>query len=78
MNRVSSWLIIMLLAGLLSGCAGDSQEEAQQADAADAAADNDHVWKEQVETIDRAKDVEKTLKEAEEAKRKAIKDAGGG
>lgn len=78
MNRITGWLIVAFLGGLLSACAGDTEEEAQQADAADAAADNDHVWKEQVETIDRAKDVEKTLKEADEAKRKAIKDAGGG
>lgn len=75
MNKVSGWLILILLGGFLSGCGSDSREDPQQAD---AAADNDHVWKEQVETIDRAKDVEKTLKEADEAKRKAIKDAGGG
>lgn len=78
MKTVSVWLAVFLMAALLSGCGGAGQEEAQQAEAADAAADNDHVWKDQVETIDRAKDVEKQIKEADEARRKAIKDAGGG
>lgn len=78
MKTVSDWLVVMLMAALLSGCGGSGEQQAQQADAADAAADNDHVWKEQVETIDRAKEVEKKIQEADEARRKAIKDAGGG
>lgn len=78
MKTVSGWLAMLLVAALVSGCGGSGEEQAQQADAADAAAENDHVWKEQVETIDRAKEVEKKIEEADEARRKAIKDAGGG
>lgn len=77
MRTVSGLLSIALLSTLVA-CAADDEAVTEQAEAAEAAADKDHVWKEQVETIDRAKDVEKTIKEADEAKRKAMKDAGGG
>lgn len=78
MKTVSMWLMVTVMGVLLSGCGSSGEKQTQQADAADAAADNDHVWKEQVETIDRAKEVEKKIEEADEARRKAIKDAGGG
>lgn len=71
----------VLLAGLIviliAACSGDPAPQAEQA-AQDADVDVDHVWKEQVQTIDRAKAVEQTIKDADEAKRKAMKEAGGG
>lgn len=63
---------------VFSACAGDPEPPAGQAAADEQAADAEHVWKEQVETIDRAREVEQTLKDADAAKRKAIKEAGGG
>jgi len=77
MSRYKQLLVLMMFAAL-AGCSGSHEPAEETADAADAAAAKDHVWKEQVETIDRAKDVEKTLMENDEAKRKAMKDAGGG
>ncbi len=69
----------VLLAGLalvlVAGCSGDPAPQAEQT-AQDA--DTDHVWIEQVQTIDRAKEVEQTIKDADEAKREAMKKAGGG
>lgn len=64
----------------LMGCSGGDSAAEKTVDATEAAAeaDTDHVWKEQVETIDRAKDVEKTIMESDAAKRKAMEDAGGG
>lgn len=71
-------LLLLALFAALAGCTGSDEPAEETADATDAAAAEDHVWKEQVKTIDRAKDVEKTLMENDEAKRKAMKDAGGG
>lgn len=68
----------ILLAAFLFGCSPGSEEGVEQAEAGADAVKNDHVWKEQVETIDRAKDVQKTLDANDEAKRKAMEDAGGG
>lgn len=69
-------LALSVLASMLA-CSGGEQAE-KTADAADADSAKDHVWKEQVETIDRARDVEKTLKENDAAKRKAMDEADGG
>lgn len=79
MNRTNYWLATALIAASLGlyGCSGSDEAE-QTADAAEPEAAKDHVWKEQVDAIDRAKGVEQTLKENDEAKRKAMKDAGGG
>lgn len=77
MNTTKHLLALAMMAALL-GCSGSDEPVEETADAADAAATKDHVWTEQVKTIDRAKDVEKTLMENDEAKRKAMKDAGGG
>lgn len=77
MTHFSKILPGALLVLFLSACTAEEPREASQAEAGDSAG-TDHVWKEQVETIDRAKSVEDTIKEADEAKRKAMKDAGGG
>ena len=67
-----------LAAVVLMACSGDPAPQAQKAAPDEKAAEADHVWKEQVKTIDRAKEVEQTIKDADEAKRKAMKEAGGG
>ncbi len=75
MSSTGKVLVTGLLLATLMACSGDPAPQDQQA-AQDV--DTDHVWKEQVKAIDRAKEVEQTIKDADEAKRKAIKDAGGG
>ena len=72
-GAISILSVLMIL-----GCSSGSEPNSEQADTGEEATTNDHVWKEQVETIDRAKGVEDTIMEADEAKRKAMEDAGGG
>lgn len=75
MSLSGKGLISGLLLIALMACSGDPEPQDQQAA---QEADTDHVWKEQVKTIDRAKQVEQTIKDADAAKRKAIEDADGG
>ncbi len=70
-----STVLTALLTALLLACSGGTEQAGADTD---DAGKTDHVWKEQVETIDRAKGVEDTLKEADQTKREAIKDSGGG
>lgn len=55
-------LVVVLLFGVigLGGCSGESGDEGE------------HVWKEQTETMDRARQAEEAMKEKAEEQRRAI------
>ncbi len=69
MNRLTrvNRLVPILVAGLLVAC-GDASQEQQAAD--------EHVWKDQVEALEKAQAVEQTLMESDARRREAI-DAQG-
>ncbi|TCK17369.1 hypothetical protein DFR30_0598 [Thiogranum longum] len=53
------WIIIACLAGLASACSSPSD------DATESAADKpEHVWQDQVDTLEKARGVEQTLMDA--------------
>ena len=65
MNRTLLRLGLAAAMGLaLSACSGDDEEELKE-----------HVWKDQTETIDRAREVEGMVKDAAGRKSKAAEDS---
>lgn len=70
------WLAAASLVLLLSGCSG-GEENAPPAAAQSAADKKDHVWKGQVEAIDKAREVENVLKSSAESQRRAAEEAAG-
>ncbi len=60
--------VIILAAALMSfsACSGDEQGSSENKGS------GDHVWKEQTQTIDKAKEVEGLLQDAAEKQRQAI------
>lgn len=64
MYRTPLCLGLFLALGLvLAGCSDDQES-------------TEHVWKDQVETIDKAREVEDTLKDAADQRKKAAEDSG--
>ena len=57
-------LIIIILAFFLFGCSDNT----------DSKADGDHVWKEQTDTIDKAKEVEAMMLKSAEDRAKSIEE----
>ncbi len=62
-----STVAVSLLTLVLTGCSGDDESAKEQ----------DHVFKEMTQTIDRAREVEGILKDAAEKQKKAAEEAGG-
>ncbi|HEY7840361.1 MAG TPA: hypothetical protein VIC61_02225 [Gammaproteobacteria bacterium] len=60
-KEAAAWLAILLITGCSSGN-----------DQASGQAGGDHVWKEQVETMDKAKAVEKTVMDAAAKQAEAV------
>ena len=61
----SQLLLLLLIPGFLLSACSDSSENS---------VGEDHVWKEQTETIDKARKVEGMLKQAAETQKKAIEE----
>lgn len=51
---------------LLAGCSGDDNGDAVGSPV------KEHVWKEQVQTLDKARNVEQTLRQAAQVQREAV------
>jgi hypothetical protein len=62
--KLKHTLLLFISGFLISACADSSENKVGK----------DHVWKEQVETIDRAEGVEDLLKKSADAQKKAIED----
>ncbi|NIR59163.1 MAG: hypothetical protein GWO02_06415 [Gammaproteobacteria bacterium] len=60
MGKLMTAVVVLALLTLLVGCSREQSEE------------GDHVWREQVETLDRARSVEQTIGEAQERQRREI------
>lgn len=58
--RTSAAVVAFLVSALLAGCSGESGGEGE------------HVWKEQTDTMDRARQTEEIMKKKAEEQRKAI------
>ena len=66
MNRSTLRLTLLLVLGLfLIGCSKQDEEEVKE-----------HVWKDQVEAIDKAREVENVLRDAAGKQKKAAQDSG--
>ncbi len=58
--KLIATIIALLCLGLLTGCSGEN------------GGDGDHVWKEQTDTIERAKQAEEKIMQKAEEQRRAI------
>ena len=68
MNKTSAVVIGACLSLLIAACGSEPNNEAKS----EVETDQRHVWSEQTDTIDRAKEVEATLLKAAEEQRKAL------
>lgn len=68
------WLVTASLVFLLGGCSGGDENAAPATDKP-SAEKQDHLWKGQVEAIDKAREVEGVLKSSAESQRRAAEDA---
>ncbi len=62
--RTSATVVAFLVPALLTGCSGESGGEGE------------HVWKEQTDTMDRAREAEEMMKKKAEEQQKAINNIG--
>lgn len=73
------WLAAASLGFLLGGCSGGDENAPPAADKPSvgkpAADRKDHVWKGQVDAMDKAREVEGVLKSSAESQRRAAEDA---
>ena len=60
-------LLLLISCSIFTACSDDS-------DSSNAVSKKDHVWKEQTDTIDKAKEVEAMLMKSTEAKKNMIED----
>ncbi len=67
LRALISAVAVSLVTLVLIGCSGDDESAKEQ----------DHVFKETTQTIDRAREVEGILKGAAEKQKKAAEEAGG-
>lgn len=70
------FLIIVLMMFILSACSGESNDSAQVKNT-DSTKPSKHMLSEHERALQKAKEVEKQMQEAEEKRRKALKDQGG-
>ncbi|MEE8234233.1 MAG: hypothetical protein V3R41_06105 [Gammaproteobacteria bacterium] len=63
---VKTYIFLATALVLVSACSDDEQGSSERK------LSGDHIWKEQTETIDKAKEVEKLLQDVAEKQRQAI------
>ncbi len=59
---MSKWIVVTCLSGLVMACSSPSDDTPDVDDS--AAGPAEHVWQDQTDTLDKAREVEKTLLDA--------------